>query len=220
MDQLYDFANELGITVIQAIYSRYVIDLNRSPNSTPLYDDAERFQTALVPTKTFALRDIYVDGLPTVAAINDRRQHYFWPYYQQIDTLLDELKNDFGQVLLLDAHSIKRQVASISEQAFPCMILGNRDHTTAHQDLIHCALRNLRVNEKYQVTDNTPFKGGHITQYFAKPAAGIHTLQLEMSQDIYMDEASIVYDAAKAQAVREILRGMFLKLATSLKELA
>ncbi len=39
VDQLYDFAPEIGITMITAKYSRWVIDLNRSPESRPLYSD-------------------------------------------------------------------------------------------------------------------------------------------------------------------------------------
>ena len=37
VDQLYDFAPALGITVISAVWSRWVIDLNRNPDSKPLY---------------------------------------------------------------------------------------------------------------------------------------------------------------------------------------
>ena len=37
VDKLYDFAPALGITMIVAQYSRYVIDLNRDPSGKPLY---------------------------------------------------------------------------------------------------------------------------------------------------------------------------------------
>ncbi|MBL7877397.1 MAG: N-formylglutamate amidohydrolase, partial [Cyclobacteriaceae bacterium] len=37
VDILYDFAPALGITMIMANYSRWVIDLNRDPHSKPLY---------------------------------------------------------------------------------------------------------------------------------------------------------------------------------------
>src|SRR3712207_430138 len=45
---LYNFAPELGITVIHAKYSRWVIDLNRDPTSEPLYNDG-RIITGLTP---------------------------------------------------------------------------------------------------------------------------------------------------------------------------
>jgi N-formylglutamate deformylase len=39
VDRLYDFAPSLGITMITAVFSRWVIDLNRHPDSKPLYND-------------------------------------------------------------------------------------------------------------------------------------------------------------------------------------
>ena len=52
VDKLYDFAPALGITMIVAQYSRYVIDLNRDPSGKPLYADGHT-TTQLVPTHTF-----------------------------------------------------------------------------------------------------------------------------------------------------------------------
>ena len=37
VDKLYDFASEMGITMIKSVYSRWVIDLNRAADSKPLY---------------------------------------------------------------------------------------------------------------------------------------------------------------------------------------
>ena len=58
LEKLYDFASELGITTIYAKYSRWVIDLNREPESKPLYTDG-RLITELCPTTTFLGENIY-----------------------------------------------------------------------------------------------------------------------------------------------------------------
>ena len=58
VDQLYSFAPELGITLIVAPLSRYVIDLNRNLKNQPLYSK-KRPQTPLVPTQSFAGKDLY-----------------------------------------------------------------------------------------------------------------------------------------------------------------
>ena len=52
VDQLYDYAPAMGITLLAARICRYVIDLNRDPDNLPLYDDG-RVVTELVPTRTF-----------------------------------------------------------------------------------------------------------------------------------------------------------------------
>ena len=57
---LYNFVSELGITVIHARYSRWVIDLNRDAESKPLYDDG-RIITGLTPSTDFFGSEIYVD---------------------------------------------------------------------------------------------------------------------------------------------------------------
>ena len=53
LEHLYDFAPSLGVTMIYAKYSRWVIDLNRVPGGEPLYTDG-RLITGLVSD----------DGLP------------------------------------------------------------------------------------------------------------------------------------------------------------
>src|SRR5688572_10106708 len=60
VDKLYDFAPAIGITMITAVYSRWVIDLNRDPESKPLYNDG-RMITGLCPTTNFLAQPLYKD---------------------------------------------------------------------------------------------------------------------------------------------------------------
>ncbi len=60
VERLYDFAADMGASVLQARYSRYLIDLNRSPDSKPLYPGASN--TELCPTSTFDEEPLYPDG--------------------------------------------------------------------------------------------------------------------------------------------------------------
>jgi N-formylglutamate deformylase len=105
LEMLYDFAPSLGITTICAKYSRWVIDLNREPNSKPLYDDG-RIITALCPTTDFFGKDIYrkKEFEPDGAEIERRLDKYFRPYHLKIDEIIDELRSEFGQVMFWDGH--------------------------------------------------------------------------------------------------------------------
>ncbi len=211
VDKLYDFAPAMGITLIRANYSRFYIDLNRDPKNVPLYDD-DRFQSTLVATHTFAKKAIYQNQLPTQAEIARRLDHYFWPYYHQIKSLIEKRQQTFKHVLLFDAHSIKRFVPSISAEKFPSLILGNNHLQTADKRLIDIALTALLLDENIDVSHNKPFSGGHISRYFGQPHQHIHALQLEMAQDLYMNEDLIHYDEVKAEAIRHVLKNLFLKL--------
>ena len=107
--RLYEFATKMGITIIHARYSRWVIDLNRDPESAPLYNDG-RIITGLTPNTDFFGNEIYKtkNDEPTSSEVKRRLDTYYWPYYQKIQELLDLRKKQFGQALLWDAHSIRK----------------------------------------------------------------------------------------------------------------
>lgn len=207
--KLYDFAAAMGITTIHATYSRWVIDLNRDPESKPLYTDG-RIITALCPSTTFSGVPLYNDGRNEVdaAEVKRRVEIYYKPYHQQISKKLFELKSKFGKVLLWECHSIRQFVPTIFPEKFPDLILGSNDERSASKGIIDSALRELKTGS-YQVNHNHPFKGGYITRYFGKPAEQQHALQLEMSKINYMDDSEMNYDQARADKVREVLKRVF-----------
>lgn len=209
---LYNFAPELGITVIHAKYSRWVIDLNRDPNSKPLYADG-RIITELVPKTDFLGNEIYVDKnfLPDDAEIERRLENYYLSYYQKVENLLAEKIAQFGQVLLWDAHSIRRFVPTIQKEPFPDLILGDNDEKSASKEIIEVALSNLKTG-KYGVNHNLPFKGGNITRHFGKPENRVHALQLEMAKTNYMNDDELTFNENRANEVRKVLRPVFENL--------
>jgi N-formylglutamate deformylase len=215
---LYNFAPALGITVIHARYSRWVIDLNRTPESVPLYTDG-RIITELVPKTDFFGNEIYVDKkfLPDDAEIERRKANYYRPYYQKIESLLAERINEFGRVLLWDAHSIRRFVPTIQQEPFPDLILGDNDEKSANKEIIEITLDGLKAG-KFGVNHNSPFKGGNITRHFGKPETKVHALQLEMAKTNYMDDDELTFNLTRADEVRAVLRPVFENLIEYLKK--
>jgi N-formylglutamate amidohydrolase len=212
VDKLYDFAPAIGITTISAVYSRWVIDLNRDPESKPLYTDG-RIITALCPTTNFFGNLIYSDGRTEVAQdeVERRVAKYYTPYHRKVEQLLTDLKNQFGKVLLWDCHSIRQYVPTIRKEKFPDLILGDADGTSASPGLIEAAISGLE-DSTYQVNHNYPFKGGYITRYFGKPSENQHALQLEMSKVKYMNDEELQYDPQRAEEVRRVLKNTFERL--------
>jgi N-formylglutamate deformylase len=101
VDKLYDFAPSLGMTMITAVYSRWVIDLNRDPESKPLYTDG-RIITGLCPTTTFLGEPLYKDKRNEVDAneVGRRVNLYYKPYHDKISELIKGLKTRHKKVLL------------------------------------------------------------------------------------------------------------------------
>jgi N-formylglutamate deformylase len=206
VDVLYDFVVDMGITLISAKYSRWVIDLNRDVDSKPLYTDG-RIITALCPTTTFLGEPLYNDERKGVDTneVQRRLKEYYYPYHQKIQFLLDETKKKFGKVLLWDCHSIRQIVPTIQKDKFPDLILGDADERACDPRLITIALKNLG-SAGYSLNHNQPFKGGAITRSFGRPSDNQHALQLEMTKVNYMDDSETRYDKVRADKMREVLK--------------
>ena len=217
VDRLYDFAPAMGITLIKAHYSRWVIDLNRNPESTPLYNDG-RVITALTPATNFLGDSLYQDTPPDEVEVQRRLEQYYLPYHQKISDLLDDLQKEFAHVLLYDAHSIKQVVTTIHSEPFPDLLLGSNDGNSAHPDLVNTALQALGAGD-YSLEHNTLFKGGHITRSFGQPEHKCHALQLERSKMLYMDDTETQYAPERADKLKTLLKPMFENLIKTLEKL-
>ena len=87
IDQLYDFLDDLGASVIAATHSRYVIDLNRPPDGASLYPG--KATTELCPTVTFDGEPLYRDGAaPDETETVRRVTHYWKPYHDKLEAEL------------------------------------------------------------------------------------------------------------------------------------
>jgi N-formylglutamate amidohydrolase len=67
------------------------------------------------------------------------------------------------------------------------IVIGDRYGTScvgAVTDTIEASLR----ARGYTVSRNKPYAGGFITEHYGNPAAGLHSVQLEINRGLYMDE--------------------------------
>lgn len=208
---LYDFVTEIGITMITAQYHRWLIDLNRNPESKPLYNDG-RIITGLIPTFDFNGNSLYnTDYKLNEQEITLRLNEYYHPYYDKIKTLLEDFQKNKKHVLLYDAHSIRQYVPGIHPHKFPDLILGDVDKTSASINLID-SIKQILSQSNYSFSHNYPFKGGNLTRHFGNPSSNRHALQLEMSKLVYMEEDEKKYNPKKADKIRNLLRKTFNEL--------
>lgn len=206
VSRLYDFARELGASVLVPKYSRYVVDLNRPPDDTSLYPGQNT--TGLCPTLRFSGEPVYLPGEePSAGEIASRVERYWRPYHDALRTELERLHAEHGRVLLWEGHSIRgSDLPFLFEGRLPDFNLGTAAGASclpATQARIEAA---LAAQSRYDWVANGRFKGGHITRHYAEPARGIEAVQLETSQRIYMDEASARWNEALAQPARATIR--------------
>lgn len=206
VDRLYDFAGTLDASLLIATHSRYVIDVNRPPDNSPLYPDADN--TGLCPTTLFDHTAIYVSGAEPDAAQIERRMKKIWrPYHERLIEVLQQKVDRYGVALLYEAHTIPSRVPRFFQGRLPDLNLGTANGRSASSELETLLFEICRSAHGYTSVLNGRFTGGYITRHYGRPSESIHAVQLELSQCTYMDENSpFHFEPALADRVRPVLR--------------
>jgi N-formylglutamate amidohydrolase len=203
VDRLYDFAFGMGITVITATHSRYVIDLNRPIDNQELYPG--KINMPLCPVQTFAGEDIYIEGrVPGEEEIASRINEYWMPYHVALTAEIERVREDHGYVVLYDAHSIASSVPLLFEGKLPDINIGTAGGSSCGETL-SAKILSVANDSHFSTAFNERFIGGYITRHYGDPANNIHAVQIELSQDTYMKESLRQYDTARSIILRERL---------------
>jgi N-formylglutamate deformylase len=208
LDKLYAFVRDLGASLIVPRFSRYLIDLNRPSENTPMY--AGRNNTELCPTRFFTGDPLYEQGQePDAAEVARRVQTYWRPYHDALAAELQRLRTQHGHAVLFDGHSIKSELPWLFEGTLPHLNLGTADGASCASTLRAAACEVFAAQSEFQWVADGRFKGGHITRHFGRPREGLHALQLEMCWRTYMDEAPPWrWDADRAAPAQALLRAL------------
>ena len=204
--QLYNFLDELGVSVIAATQSRYVVDLNRPPDGESLYPG--QATTGLAPTTSFDGEALYrIKQEPDGKEIDGRIERYWRPYHDRIERELREIRQRFGYALLWDAHSIRSHVPRLFNGRLPDLNFGTNAGQSCDSKLMKRILSVAEETEGFTHVLNGRFKGGYITRRYGSPEEDVHAIQLELSQATYMQEAPpFPFLEERAQAIRPVLR--------------
>jgi len=205
---LYDFAREMGATMMAARHARHVIDLNRPPQDESLYPGQD--VTGLLPADTFRRQPLYRPGdAPDTRERDERRERYWRPYHEALRGELARLRERHAQVVLWDAHSICSVLPRFFEGRLPDLNLGTDSGRSCAPALQSAVEAQMAAQTTYTHVSNGRFKGGYITRHYGAPAQGIHALQLEICQCTYMDETEpFAYRRDLASRLQPLLQRM------------
>jgi len=208
LDRLYDWLPGLGASVLQPSVSRYVIDLNRPPDDAPMYPGASN--TELCPTRFFSGEPLYQAGREPGPEERLRRRALYWePYHAALAAELARIKAQHGFALLWDAHSIRSEIPWLFEGVLPDLNVGTASGASADAGIADAVMEAASRHPRFSRVLNGRFKGGYITRRYGEPGQGVHAVQLEMGQRLYMSElAPYGYTEAQAAASQPVVRDM------------
>ncbi len=208
LDKLYQSLPDLGIIVLQATHSRYVVDLNRQLKEPPFGN----FWTSVVPEQTAMGKPIYTQH-PSREHIEERLQKFYVPYHNKLREILQEKINEFGKVYLLDLHSF---LGLITED----ICLGNRNDQTCSESLISSVENNF-LRKDYRVVRNKVFNGGYITGHYSQ-LPGVEALQIEVRYPVYLNENQLdklqppIWDVPEFHAAKRNFDDIFASIVRDL----
>lgn len=206
LEALYDFARELGASVLVPRFSRYLIDLNRPPENAPMYPGVNN--TELCPTRFFSGEPLYREGqAPDEQQIAGRLAAFWRPYHDALADELARLKAAHGHALLWDGHSIRSQLPWLFDGELPALNLGTVSGASCAPSLRGALMATLAGQGRYSHVTDGRFKGGYITRRYGRPADGLHAVQLEKCWSTYMtEEPPFTLDPSRAAGLRPLLR--------------
>lgn len=204
VSRLYAFARDLGASMIVPINSRYVVDLNRSPDDVSLYPDQNT--TGLCPIVQFSGEPIYLDGqLPSADEVGLRVEKYWRPYHVSLAQEIERIRAEHGRCVLWEGHSIRSVVPFLFEGRLPDINLGSADGASCRPSLRAQLIGVLEAQADYSFVVDGRFKGGYITRHYGNPEQGVDAVQLELAQINYMDESSFAYDTERAASLQSMI---------------
>jgi N-formylglutamate deformylase len=205
LPRLYGFLEHLGATVIEATHSRYVVDVNRPPDGSNLYPG--RDTPRLCPIDTFQSQPLYREGGPGDVEVARRVAAVWRPYHGRLASEIARVRAEHGVAVLWDAHSIVSVAPRLFEGRLADFNLGTADGASCDRGLASTLAQALARHAGYTSVLDGRFKGGYITRHYGDPANGVHAIQLEMAEAIYMDETPpFAFRPDLARPVGEILR--------------
>jgi N-formylglutamate amidohydrolase len=201
IDELWLPAAARGVPLLAAQFPRTYLDVNRHAGDIDLALLDGPWPDAHVPSvkaqigKALLWRTLD-DGRPLydrrlgVAEVQQRIACYHRPYHQALKQLLDAAHARFGVVHHINCHSMNPVSGAMGAggagQVRADIVLGDRDGSSC-APAFTAFVRELLAGFGYSVKVNDPFKGVELVRAYADPAAGRHSLQLEVNKRLYMD---------------------------------
>lgn len=197
VDKLFAGACRHGASMLTALTSRYVVDLNRAPHDVDLQTVPDHPAPRGVQPRGVVWR-MTTDGRSLLrrplsyAQLQRRLERFHRPYHETLQAELDRLRDRWGYVICLAAHSmpsVGRALRSDRAMRRPDVVPGSRGRTSADGRLIELIGDHFHEHG-LSVRHDDPYRGGYTTAHYGKPTEGVHVVQIELNRALYVHEST------------------------------
>jgi len=209
VDRLYEGLLP-GATIVRANFHRYVIDANRDPSGASLYPGQNT--TGLVPLTNFDGAAIWTVE-PDAQEISRRRVEYHSAYHAALAGEIARVKARHGVAILYDCHSIRSHIPHLFDGVLPGLNIGTNGGATCDVR-IERAAAGIAAQSGLSFVVNGRFRGGWTTRHYGRPGEGVHAIQMELSQALYLSAEAppFEYDEMKARPLRAVLAEILARI--------
>jgi N-formylglutamate amidohydrolase len=191
VDRLIWRARQRGCGAVIATAPRAAVDCNRAEDELDpsVIDGARRGRVTarargglgIVPARTQQHGYLWRRAI-SLAQLEERIEQGHRPYHRSIERQLSVLLERFGCALLLDCHSMPPPPGGV-----PPVVFGDCRGRTADGWISREAVA-IAKRSGFEARLNDPFAGGHVIERHARPARGVHALQIELDRRSYLDD--------------------------------
>ena len=204
-----------GHPLVRAHFPRCYVDVNREPyeldprmfdGRLPSFANTRSMRVAgglgTVARVVGDAQEIYDQRIPVDDALR-RIEGLYKPYHRALRKLVTRIHREFGAAVLVDCHSMPSAAGPKDDRPRADIVIGDRYGTSCLSviaDTIEATLR----ERGYSVSRNKPYAGGFITEHYGNPAAGLHSIQLEINRALYMDERRLERSSSFAKVAEDL----------------
>ncbi len=205
-------------TTVAATFHRYVIDANRDPAGVSLYPGQNT--TGLCPTTDFDGKPIW-QSEPKDDDIAARLKKFHVPYHAALAAEVARVKAMHGVAIVYDCHSIRSQIPFLFEGTLPTLNIGTDMGKTCDAKIEQRTFAIAKASGFTHIL-NGRFRGGWTTRHYGQPATGVHAIQMEITQNAYLETEAqpFTYSEAKSAELRPHLKAILETLEQTAKEIA
>lgn len=220
-----------GASLLVANSPRAMIDLNRAPDDVDwgmisgerplktrhsLANRRARSGLGLIPRRIPGAGELWRSPLSR-SELDERIETIHRPYHQALGSALEELRDEWGAVLLLDLHSMPPLRKRHPGEVTPEFVIGDRFGAACDARLVARSLKHLGEACR-PVAHNRPYSGGYVLDRHGAPKRGIHAIQVEVCRSAYLD-SRLDQPCARMPGVARLLADMVRSLASDVADI-